>query len=229
MNHYRTAAELLASSSLVAFDLDGTLVNAFDDIAAAANTMLRAMDFSEVSTHEVKKHVGRGARLLTAGLLGCSENDPLMDKAFPILFKYYQEHPSDLATVYPGVTDLLETLHRRGILLAVTSNKPHPMTVRTLEVTGLIGHFDWVQKGGDRFPTKPDPALLQYLMMEFVVNPQDCVVVGDTQYDIRFAKNAEVRSIAVTHGQCSREELESHSPDVIVDGFANLAKTIENL
>ncbi|NLD61923.1 HAD-IA family hydrolase [Candidatus Sumerlaeota bacterium] len=213
---------IIEHAKILAFDLDGTLVDAFSDIAAAGNAMLSSLGRPTISSEEVKSHVGRGAHYLAASLLGVAEDDPLMETAYPILYDYYLKHPSEHAKVYPYVFELLEKLHRGGVLLAVTSNKPHPMTVTTLETTGLIAHFDWVRGYSDTMPRKPAPDLLWHLISEAEVRKDECVVIGDTQFDIIFAKNAGVKSIAVTHGQCTRAELEPYQPDLIIDSFKEL-------
>ncbi len=215
-------ATLYNSTKLVAFDLDGTLVDAFEDITAAVNCMLRHFGQQPITIQELKKHVGRGSFFLTASVLGVSEDDPVMKEAYPVLYEHYYEHPADYAKVYPDTIDFLDKLKHHGILLAVTSNKPHPMTVTTLEKTGLIPYFDWVRGCCETFPRKPAPDILQHLMSEVVADKNECIVIGDTEFDIQFARNAGVRVIAVAHGQSAYDELLTHAPDMLIRNFKEL-------
>ena len=211
----------LAGIKLAVFDLDGTLIDAFGDIAAAVNHMLARAGRPPMTLDAVKRHVGRGARMLVAGVLGTSD-DAVIDRHHPVLVEWYKDNPSTHARVYEGVADTLRELRRRGIRTACISNKPDPLTRRVLEDMELAPLLDSIHGESARFPRKPAPDALINMMKEQGAEPGTTVVVGDTDIDIQFARAAGVRVIAVTHGQLTAAELEQHKPDYIVHSFAEV-------
>jgi phosphoglycolate phosphatase len=206
---------------LVVFDLDGTLVDAFEDIAAASNTMLRAMGRGAMSLEEVKSHVGRGVAMLVAGLLG-TDDPALLARGQELLVEYYKEHPVRYAKLYNGVPDVLRLLRARGLRTAVASNKPHRLTVKVLEHLGVAPLLDEIHGQGDTFPRKPAPDLLHHLMANAGASPAHTLFVGDGPTDIEFARSAGVPVVAMTYGQTSEDELRELAPDAILHDIADL-------
>lgn len=207
---------------LIVFDLDGTLVDAFADIAAAVNFILARNGRSSMTVDEVKKHVGRGARMLVAGVM--QTDDPaVIEENYKCLVEYYLKNPSTHAKLYDEVKSVLGQLHERGVKLAVASNKPDGVTRQILAHMEIAHFFDFIHGESPAFPRKPDPALLNYITREAGVTLADTVVVGDTCVDIEFARSAGVRVIAVSYGQTSAVDLCGHKPDAIVHHMTEVA------
>lgn len=203
---------------LAVFDLDGTLVDAFEDIALAVNHMLALDGLPPRSVEEVKRHVGRGVRMLLQGILGT--NDPaVLEEKVRVLSEYYRQHPIRTACLYDGVVEGLEKLRAAGLRLAVASNKPHPLTDYLLRHLGVAQFFDWIEGQSDAFPRKPAPDVLHHFMKLAGAHPTTTVIVGDSPTDIEFARAAGAEIVCVTYGQCTREELLPYAPDAIVEDF----------
>ncbi len=212
---------------LIVFDLDGTLVDAFADIAAAVNHMLALDGLPPRSVEEVKLHVGRGVRMLIAGVLA-TQDEAIIEEKVKVLTEYYRQYPVRESKLYPGIPELLEFLDKAGVRLAVASNKPDALTQYLLKHFGVAERFDWILGQSDAFPRKPHPAILQHLMNLAQAAPHETVVVGDGPTDVEFARAAGVPVVCVTYGQCSREELEPCAPDAIVDSVAALQTCLAN-
>lgn len=206
---------------LIVFDLDGTLVDAFEDIAAAVNHMLALEGQPPRSLEEVKRHVGRGVRMLVAGILGTND-EATIDEKVRVLTDYYRRYPIRYARPYDGVAEALSKLDEAGLHLAVVSNKPDPLTRYVLESLELAPYFDWIYGQSDAFPRKPAPQLLHRLMELADAAPAHTLVVGDSETDIEFARAAGACVACVTYGQCSRQELEAFRPDALVDSMSEL-------
>ncbi|MGB9691680.1 MAG: HAD family hydrolase [Candidatus Sumerlaeaceae bacterium] len=203
---------------LVVFDLDGTLVDAFADIAAAVNHMLALDGQPPRTVEEVKKHVGRGVRRLVAGVLG-TEDETVLNEKVQVLTDYYRRYPVRETSLYDGVAEALDQLDKAGLRLAVASNKPDALTRYILEHFGVAEHFDWIVGQSDAFPRKPAPDILHHLMANAEAQPNETVLVGDSETDIEFAHNAGVRVVCATYGQRTRDELLALGPDAMVDSM----------
>ena len=107
----------------VIFDLDGTLLNTIDDIAAAVQYAQKKYGFPVHTVDEVKKHVGNGLRLLMHRSIPEGENNPDFDKIFADFSEYYQKHCQVKTRAYDGILDLIKELKKRNIKMAIVSNK----------------------------------------------------------------------------------------------------------
>ena len=144
---------------LVIFDLDGTLLNTLDDLAAAGNHLLRAHGWPEHPAERYKLFVGDGVYKLVERMIPAdADHSP---GALALLRDeynaYYSAHNADLTAPYPGVPELLGALEQAGAACAVLSNKPHAFTVELCR--SLLGErFAVVHGQREGWPTKPDPA-----------------------------------------------------------------------
>lgn len=205
-----TASMPMQKSRAAIFDLDGTLVDAFADIAAALNAPLTARGFPPHSIDTIRGMVGDGAGKLveraTAGI------DPdVVEDIHKEMMEHYHADPANQAKVYPGVFELLGDLLDWGIRLGVLSNKPHPMTVKTCEQMGLSKYFDEiVGESGAENPRKPDPAGLRAMIQR--MNADKVVYIGDGNADGQVTANANVPFIACLWGTRDRAQLAEYNP-----------------
>lgn len=206
---------------LVVFDLDGTLVDAFEDIAAAANYIRQLNAMPLLSVDEVKRHVGHGARELVRRVLGIAD-EALIESNLQSLVNFYSTHPSGTTTLYPGVHVTLDSLRRRGIQTAVASNKPDPVTSQVLVNLGVRDKLDHAAGERPGTPRKPAPDMLHRVMSAAGVSPEQTLMVGDSDVDIAFARAAGAGVISVTYGQYDSEYLQRHEPDAFIDRLEDL-------
>ena len=221
--------QAFADIRLAVFDLDGTVVDSFADIAAAANYGLRQMGRREVSVELATSFVGHGGRHLMRSLLGHDGNgvsDEEAERGFALWREYYSEHPADLAKPYPGAVETLGELRRRGMRTAVLSNKLDELVQSIVERLGLAPYFDAVQGEAPGEPRKPDPALLERLMHQFKATPEQTVLVGDGEADMLVARNAGVAAFGVDYGVCSPERLRELGAVVVLERFEDLLNWI---
>jgi phosphoglycolate phosphatase len=216
------------STDLIIFDLDGTLVDTFDDITAAVNYAFSTLGLPSFSTPEVRKNVGNGARVLIERLL-CSLPDNinnvsisgLTDDAVSLWKEYYIENPSVYARLYPGVKDTLDSFADMQIRLCIISNKVHEVALRTIENLGLLSYFDYIIGEGSSFPVKPSPDALLFLMKKYNTVPSRTWMIGDGEADIMAGAAAGCHVCGVTHGVLKEEKLRELGAEYIVDSFEN--------
>lgn len=207
---------------LIVFDLDGTLVDTFDDIAAAANYALERAGYEKMDIGEIRARVGGGGKNLMRKCMGDDAGEMKIEKAFQDWRDYYAEHPCDFAHAYAGVEECLEILKQKGITLAVLSNKLDSLTKRITEELGLDKWLDRVQGEDLSKPRKPDPTLLEEIMEEYTANRENTIMVGDGDADILVALAASIPAIGVGYGVHGRLDLENLGARVVIDDICEL-------
>ena len=206
-------------TKLIIFDLDGTLIDTRTDIANACNHALEQCGFPQRDIEEYNMLVGRGIDNLFRGAMPASEvNEENVARMRSLFVPYYNEHGCDWTRPYDGIIDILEVLKDKGLHFAVASNKYQEGT-RSL-VEKFFGKYDFVKILGQREgrPIKPDPQIVDEAMEGVPgIRKDEVIYVGDSNVDMETGINAGVRTIGVTCGFRTREELEAYSPHALID------------
>lgn len=204
-------------AKLIIFDLDGTLLDTIDDLAAACNHALEQCGCPTHSREEYFMLVGRGINNLFRGALPEElRTDEMVGKMREHFVPYYNAHSADLTRPYDGIIPLLERLRDNGTTMAIASNKYQAGTEAL--VKRFFGEFNFVRILGQREgrPIKPDPEIV-HEAMEGVpgIKPEEVIYCGDSDVDMLTGRNAGVRTIGVLWGFRSKEELLRHNPWLI--------------
>ncbi len=187
---------------LVIFDLDGTLIDTIDDLAAAVNYALERKGLPLHGRDEYTLMVGHGVRNLVQRAMPDSlkEDKALHESLLSDFLEYYCAHINIHSRPYVGMVELLDELQSWGVKLAVASNKFQAGT------QALIGKFfpgvDFaaVLGGREGMPLKPDPAVVRLILKAASAAPEDAVMVGDSATDTATAAASGIKSIAVLWG-----------------------------
>lgn len=209
------------------FDLDGTLVDAFADIAEAVNVPLRRRGLPERTNEEIRTFVGDGVgKLLDRA--GRDIPEAGMEEFRREALEQYRAHPADRAQVYDGVREALTRLRGEGIKTGVLSNKPQAMTIQTCDQLGLLPLFDDIRgEHPEESPRKPDPRALLEQMERLGITR--AVMVGDGVPDGEVAQRAAVPFLACLWGTRTREQLQPYNPCGWAKSPAELADLILRL
>ena len=207
----------------VFFDLDGTLLDTLPDLHVCVNAVLSAHGEPPVTLEETRAAIGNGAKKLMERVL--PKNSPLMErlKEFRTI---YAQNPCTYTQVYSGAEEVLTALKRRGMKLAVISNKPHEATVKVIEKYFPRGMFDFVAGDSGDFPVKPDPTLARYAALTLRVSPAETLFVGDGETDVLTAKNAGMRCVSALWGYRTREQLLFVGARDFAENFADVLKYV---
>ena len=188
------------------FDLDGTLARTGEDIIAAWKR----------SIADLGRECPRFDEVFTIGPTLEKVVYDLFDDASPELVAQmverfrpnYDESGFPNTVPYPGVPERLAALKADGAKLYIVTNKRHAPTQGIVRKFGWDAIFDGVWSF-DSFPgvkyRKPD--LIAHLLKELAIDPADAVMVGDTKGDVDAGLANGLRTVGVTWGYGSREEL----------------------
>ncbi|MEL7290592.1 MAG: phosphoglycolate phosphatase [Pseudomonadota bacterium] len=222
----------MSNIKLIAFDLDGTLLDSVPDLAIAADQAAQALGYPAVSEQQVRDYVGNGADVLIGRSLSRSLTvDPslspeLLTKARELFDDYYEQSGHKLSHLYPAVKETLAELHQAGFTLALVTNKPSKFVPDVLAKHGIDQYFSDVI-GGDTFAEKkPNPMALNWLLDKHNCQPSDMLMVGDSSNDIKAAKNAGCRSFGLTYGYNHGEPIADSQPDFVADSIAELIDAV---
>jgi len=208
-------------TGLVAFDLDGTLLDTPRAIVTAFAATLDCLGLPERDPQEIRATVGRPLEDAFAQLLGAERDDPLVERAVGQYQRLYRERivPKAAGLLFPGVDQGLALLARHGHRLAVATNKYTRSAKALLDAAGIRERFAMIV-GADAV-TKPKPDAEAALLISRVlgVGPAQAVVVGDTTHDLGMARNAGMRSVAVTYGVHATAQLKAAEPTWLADSF----------
>lgn len=204
---------------LVIFDLDGTLLDTRADIADACNHALRMCGYPERKLEEYNMLVGRGILNLFRGALPEeARNEETVMRMKEIFVPYYNEHIDNLTKPYDGIMKMLDSLTEAGIHLAIASNKYQAGTELLASKYFKSHRFSSILGQRDGKPIKPDPGIIMEAMEAIPgIRLDDIVYCGDSDVDMQTGINAGVRTIGVTWGFRTRDELSAYKPWLMVE------------
>ena len=197
----------------VLFDMDGTLLDSLEDLQDSVNHVLTAHGYPARTLEEIRSFVGNGAEKLMRRALP----DTVGEEEFAALLAeyraWYQAHSCIKTCPYPGVAQLLAALKKSRVQVAIVSNKPDE-TTRTLAEKFFPGVPAFGQR--DDLPAKPAPDLVLWALEELGCTREHAAYVGDSEVDIRTARNCRMDYIGVSWGFRGREKLLAVAPGATV-------------
>ena len=192
---------------LVIFDLDGTLLNTLDDLAASANRALARAGFPARSTEEVRRFIGGGVSRLIHRAVPEGTPERVCEAVLADFKRDYTENVNVHTRPYPGIAELLVRLRAAGVRTAVNSNKVDNAT-QLLCRAHFEGLLDMALGEVAGIPKKPAPDGARRIMEALNVAPEKALYVGDGDADLLTAQNAGIDCAWVSWGYRRREELE---------------------
>ena len=197
------------------FDLDGTLLDTLQDLAASVNYALRQHHMPEHSIDDVRRFVGNGVRRLMERAIPEGAANPAFEAAFATFREYYMEHSLDTTRPYDGIPELIHELKKRGCRMAVVSNKMMAATQELVhhffpEIEVAIGEDE---AAGIRKKPAPDTVFVALKQL----GEGSAVYVGDSDVDLATARNSGLPCISVLWGFRDRDFLLAHGATTFVE------------
>ena len=196
------------------FDLDGTLSDPSEGITRSIQHALECLGRPYPSKDELKHYIGPPLRWTFPRLLGTDDRE-LVETAIG----YYRERYETVGLfeneVYPGIPELLAQLRNDGYGLYVVTSKPRVYSDRIIRHFGLDRFFLGVYgpELDGRFDEKRE--LVGYILRERSIDPRRVIMIGDRARDIESGQAHGTRTLGVTYGFGSEEEITAAGPDEI--------------
>ena len=209
----------------IVFDLDGTLLDTSRDIRFVLNNSLAKFGLPPVSSGALRAMLGDGAYNLVSRAVPAGRRD-LVQAVYEDYVPAYASHDNSRTVLYQGEDGALKRLKAAGVKLAVLSNKPQDATLACCkDKLGEYG-FDMVV-GQGRFPLKPDPSALYYMMDSLGVGKDECLFTGDGETDINTARNAGIQCVSVLWGFRSREQLAAAGGTLFAENYTQYLQILQ--
>ncbi len=199
------------SPRAVFFDLDGTLIDSLPDLVGAANALRKDDQLDPLPPATIAAFLGDGVRYLAArtitGRWKFDFSGAQLDHLHRNFIAHYQRHLSDKTLCYPGAAETLETLHEKGVALALITNKPELLAKKLLAFFRLAPFFRVVLGGDSLAEKKPHPLPLQETARRLDIPIDRTLMVGDSRNDLLAAKAAGSRTCLVEFGYGNAKQL----------------------
>ena len=214
---------------LIIFDFDGTLGDTRQNIIVTMQRTMQRVGLPVKSDRECASTIG----LTLEDSFKVMYPDMSIEMAEQCVDAYretFMESVEELIPeLFPGVSDTLARLDAMGIKMSIASSRQSQSLLLFLERMGVAQYFPYVLGSDNVVKHKPDPEPVLKTLRELDYSPSDVIVVGDMPVDVAMAHGADVRAIAVTFGNATREELIESKADYIIDDFTKILEIVETL
>lgn len=209
------------TTSLAIFDYDGTLGDTTGIILSTMAATFKAMGQPPLSEARYRSVIGLPLEKCFSTLIpldeaGEAEYAAVYRKMFDELDK------KGVVTLYPGVLDTLTELKARGMKLAIASSRHRHTLDRYVSELGLAPLVEMTIGADDVTKAKPDPQPVNIVLEALGVPAEETVMVGDAPFDILMGRAAGCRTIAVTYGNGTAEDLKAAGADFLADKFSDI-------
>ncbi len=194
-----------AGIEVLAFDLDGTLVDSVPDLNHCLGETAKSFGLRAPTDAETRTWVGDGVEeLVRRGLSLLAPNGTDIDSTLPAALERfsacYQDNLFVRTRLYPGVAETLEALRLRGIRLCCLTNKRARFAEALLAEAGLLDRFELVLGGDSVAEKKPSPLMLDIAAERLGITPKVAVYIGDSHHDMHAAQAAGWPFVWATYG-----------------------------
>ena len=187
----------------ILFDLDGTVSDTGEGICRCFEETILSFG-ADPSAYELRRFLGPPLKWSFLEVFG---EEKTAETAVERYRKNYLEKWIFVNSLFPGMKELLSSLHSRGKRCFVATSKYEPYAVKILEKLEVIRNFVGIC-GSDAGQKRAEKAeVLRYLLDRFRLDPKRCVLIGDTFYDLQGAAAVGMDAVGVTYGYGSEEEL----------------------
>lgn len=205
----------------IIFDLDGTLLDTIDDLTDCMNSILKQSNLPLNTKEDYISFVGNGIRkFVERSLPENLKNNIDIDHYLEIFKSHYTDECTKKTCIFSGIEPLLDYLNNENYKLCILSNKSDNLVQPIVSRLLSKWNFDVVSGAIARLPKKPDPTLTLEICNDLGIKPENCVFVGDSEFDVNTALNAGIFPIGVTWGygkpKCQGNGLVVNSPEEII-------------
>lgn len=218
----------MTSGAVLYFDLDGTLIDPTEGVGAGVRAAFAALGEPPPSAAQLRACIGPPLRESLGNLLGPARAGRV-EEAVRVFREVYGATGLLECTLYPGVADALAEAGAAGLRSYVVTSKPRPFAERIVAALGLGAHLAGVYGAelDGRFDDKA--VLLAHVLDAEGLTTTPGVMVGDRSHDVRAARAVGVRSLGVTWGFGTADELLAAGADALCHTASELLPAARRL
>ena len=205
-------------------DFDGTLADTKESIIQTMKFVAHSFNIQNVDENLIESLIG--LPLKTTFEKAFSLDEKLIEEATLIYREHYNEIVIDTISLFDGVKETLLDFYYKGINLTVASSKGKAALIKILKKQNIYDIFSFVGGEEDAKNKKPSPDIVNLIIDKYNYQLNECLVVGDTIFDIEMGQRAYVDTCGVTYGNNTREKLEKQKPNYVIDSFRNLTEIV---
>ena len=197
----------------IVFDLDGTLADSSHCIVVSMHLVAKQMNLQPVTDSAIEDLIGKPLSVMFPTLYNTTPTQT--EEAIGRYRIEYVRLTKTEEQLFDGVIPMLKALKAQGYKLAIATGKNQEGAENACARQGLTPYFDSIHGILPGTPGKPDPAVLIRAMKALSVSAEECVMIGDTTYDMQLAQAVGVEAIGVDWGVHSRDKLEACGVKVV--------------
>lgn len=206
---------------LLIFDWDGTLMDSIARIVDCLKVAsLDVLNKNEHDDHTFKDVIGLGLYEALSQIHPQSSAQEIEDMSSVYRQQYMHLNTTD-SKLFNGAENVLAELKAQNYQLAIATGKSRQGLEQTLTTTNLGTYFDITRCASETL-SKPHPKMLEDILFELKLNPDEALMIGDTEYDMEMAQNANMDRLGVSYGVHPRSRLNKHTPIGILDNITEL-------
>lgn len=206
----------------IMFDLDGTVTDSGRAIMSSVEYALSHFGYENQPEEKLRSFVGPS--LFDSFTREYQMNEEDCKKAVFLYRDIYQKKRMFDVDIYEGIPELIKELKEKGYMVFLVTSKPLVFSSKIIEYIGLAPFFDdeigveLTDKSSDK------KRLIEKAMTKYALKPEECLMIGDTKYDILGACDAGVDSVGVTYGYGTKEDLKQAGATYIASSAADIPK-----
>ena len=205
------------------FDMDGTLTQTNQLIFESFNHIAEKYINKRLTPKEIVALFGPPEEEAVENMIGSQHIAVAMDE----YYHFYQDRHNELASMYPGIKELLEFVKSQGVLVALFTGKGRRTTEITLRQFGIEQYFDMVVTGDDVDNFKPSGDGIRKIMQRYSLQPDEVLMIGDAVADITAARECEVPIASVVWDSYGKEMVMNAKADFLFHSVVELRVWLE--
>lgn len=206
---------------LYIFDWDGTLCDSLSLITSSISQSCEKLGLPVRSEEENRSIIGLGLKEALEHLYPEVSEAQINELRLVYRDHYLAGDKSQPSQLYAGVEEVLDELLSQGHRLAVATGKSRQGLDRVLGDLNMHRYFQH-SRCADETRSKPHPLMLQQILEESGIHPEETIMVGDTDFDLLMARSASVQAVGVSYGAHPIERIRQAEPHRIIDHISEL-------
>ncbi len=209
---------------ILIIDFDGTIADTRDSIFQTMKKVADTLKNNSIDIKQIENRIGLPLKNTFEEVFGLEKSE--VQNAILLYRNFYNEISQKTISLFENVKEVLLELHKRGIILTIASSKGKKALTEIMKKHDIYDLFQIIAGEEDVEIKKPAPDLVLLILTKLMCSPNECLVVGDTIYDIEMGQRADVDTCGVTYGNNNREQLTNQKSTYVIDDFAELLNIV---